>query len=106
MDREDKSFNERKKSKNDYNKRVTFDKLLIEYSKNELFNKDKFGFYEDQEIVNYIIYLSDSINDISQRFRNPAAHRGDISKTQAEYVINYLLFKEKLFVNFMDKIKG
>ena len=102
----DRSLNERKRSANDSNKSVTFDKLLVKYVKSELFNMDKFGYNEDEEIVDYLIYFYYQVHEISSKYRNPAAHRGDISKIDAEFIINCLLFKEKLFVNFMDKIKG
>ena len=82
---------------------MTFDETFIDFLSKEVFDPNSFIEIEN-EIYIYLSYITEIISFIS-KIRNSAAHRGIISKNDAEGLINSIFFTEKFFVKFMDKIK-
>ena len=99
--RDNKTFDENKRTT-----RVTvIDFTILKFLKNEVFDKEKFTYNIDGEIIDYLVNLNDVITYCTKRLRNPAAHDLVMTREKAETTINYLLFTKKLLVTFYEKMK-
>ena len=87
------------------NRTTVIDLSMLKYLKEEVFDKDKFTWNIDGEIIDYLVNLNDVITFLTKEIRNPAAHDLIMSLEKAETTINYLLFTKKLLVTFYEKMK-
>ncbi len=59
----------------------------------------------DYELDAYIKTLSDDIQDITNKYRNRAAHKDAVTITQAEECYSLLIATEKILIKFISKLR-
>ena len=82
----------------------TVDATVLRFLKDSM-REDVFGNLDDErEITDYLFYLLDTVSILTDRFRNPAAHRKVMSSYQAEECANYLIKGHQLLKKFLEKL--
>ena len=100
--------------------RYSIDNQMLEYLTN-IFKEDAFGKFEqevnyciisktqkeksEQEIIDYIVSLTQEIESIADSLRNPAAHDQSMKIQKAEVCGNYIIKVQKLLFGFLSKLK-
>lgn len=86
------------------NRYISFDRTILKYLEEELFDLNNFSVDYKEEIFETLENLYQNVEQIAS-YRNDSAHKKIVSKETAEFILNLLLFKEKTLLNFFDKIK-
>ena len=78
---------------------------MLNFLQEKLFNAEKFGCFKDEEIVDYMANFSIIIEQIARELRNPSAHNKIMKSYEAELMIDWVLFGQKILPTFLGKIK-
>lgn len=76
---------------------------FIDFCKNELFKPD--AFTNDSDLIDYINNLCQAVEQITNKYRNQAAHKDEILIKNAEKCYDYIIKTTKVLIEFIDKIK-
>ena len=79
--------------------------MMLKFLKEDLFNVEKFGYFTNEEIVDYMAKFSLTIEQIARELRNPSAHNEIMKSYDAEQMIDWVLFGQKILPTFLEKIK-
>ncbi|WP_058739256.1 hypothetical protein [Methanobrevibacter millerae] len=73
---------------------------LIEYCSSDLFNEN-----DPSKIESLIIKFGKEIEEIRKDYRNPSAHRNEITQKKARECLNLVLYEDKLLIKMLDSFK-
>ena len=82
------------KDDEEYEKNIS---KVVEYSKHKLF-KD----LTDEEIKKQLFNIGSDIEDIRQKYRNPAAHTNQLKRVDAEECFKFVIESEKVLKKMLD----